>query len=93
MTLQASLNKCGASLVIDGIIGSKTEKAIKKYYGKSHIIKWVQTNLNELGYNCGTPDGISGNKTIAGVRAYQKAKKLTVDGVAGINTIKSICNE
>lgn len=93
MTLQASLNKCGASLVIDGIIGSKTEKAIKKYYKKSHVIKWVQINLNELGYNCGTADGISGSKTKSGVKAYQKAKKLTADGIAGIKTIKSICNE
>lgn len=93
MTLQAALNKCGASLVMDGIIGNKTTKAIKKYYSKSHIIKWVQTNLNELSFNCGTVDGIKGIKTTTAIRNYQKANDLKVDGIAGINTIKSICNK
>ena len=93
MTLQALLNKCGASLIMDGIIGSKTTKAINKYYSKSHVIKWVQTNLNELGFNCGIVDGIKGVETTIAIRNYQKANDLKVDGVAGVNTIKSICNK
>lgn len=43
----------------------------------------LQTALNALGYDCGTADGIFGLKTEMAVRAFQKAKGLTVDGIAG----------
>ena len=43
----------------------------------------LQTALNALGYDCGAADGIFGAKTEAAVRAFQKAKGLTVDGIAG----------
>lgn len=91
--LQSSLNLYNSKLVVDGIIGNKTTKAIKKHYNKKYIIMWVQKNLNNLGYNAGTIDGISGKNTKKAVRKYQSDNKLTVDGVAGVNTIKSICNK
>lgn len=91
-SLQKELNKYKANLVVDGIIGTKTTSAIKKFYNKHYIIKWVQLNLNNLGYNCGTPDGISGTKTTSAIKKFQQDNNLKVDGIAGINTIKSICN-
>ena len=49
-------------------------------------VKVLQFLLNELGYDCGEADGIFGSKTLTAVKAYQKAKSLTVDGICGKNT-------
>ena len=49
-------------------------------------VKVLQFLLNELGYDCGEADGIFGSKTLTAVKAYQKAKGLTVDGICGKNT-------
>ena len=46
----------------------------------------LQFLLNEFGYDCGEADGIFGKKTVAAVKAYQKAKGLTQDGICGKNT-------
>lgn len=91
--LQSSLNLYNSKLIVDGIIGYKTTNAIKKHYNKKYIIMWVQKNLNNLGYNAGTIDGISGKNTKKAVRKYQSDNKLTVDGIAGVSTIKSICKK
>ena len=53
-------------------------------------IKQVQTRLNELGYDCGTPDGSLGPKTKEVVKAFQKDKGLVVDGVIGPQTLKAL---
>lgn len=46
-------------------------------------VKELQTNLNYVGYNCGTPDGVYGSKTESAVKKFQKAHKLNVDGKFG----------
>ena len=53
-------------------------------------VKIMQTKLNKVNYNCGTPDGKFGNNTDTAVRAFQRAKGLTVDGKAGKNTLKAL---
>ena len=53
-------------------------------------VKSLQQKLIELGYLSGKADGIYGNKTASAVKAYQKAKKLTADGVAGQKTLASL---
>ncbi|WP_407311225.1 NlpC/P60 family protein [Desulfosporosinus sp. SB140] len=50
----------------------------------------LQTQLNYLGYNVGTTDGIFGSKTQGGVVAFQKAKSLSVDGVVGPITANAL---
>lgn len=47
--------------------------------------KWVQWHLNRLGYDIGKTgvDGIVGTKTLAAIKAFQKAKKIAVDGIVG----------
>jgi peptidoglycan hydrolase-like protein with peptidoglycan-binding domain/lysophospholipase L1-like esterase len=59
---------------------------------KGDDVKTLQTLLNKLGYNTGTPDGYFGPKTEAGVKLFQKANKLTADGKAGKNTLSLINN-
>lgn len=55
-------------------------------------VKALQNLLNAAGskYNIGTADGIFGAKTDAAVRAYQRDKKLTVDGIAGAATMGTL---
>lgn len=52
----------------------------------------LQTKLNYLGYNCGTPDGIFGTGTYNAVVAFQKGKGLAADGVVGAATLTAINN-
>ena len=46
----------------------------------------MQSRLIELGYLAGPSDGEFGSGTLAAVKAFQKANRLTVDGVAGTKT-------
>jgi hypothetical protein len=43
----------------------------------------VQARCNLLGFDCGVADGIMGGKTREGVKAFQTAQGLDVDGVPG----------
>ena len=53
----------------------------------------LQEKLNILGFECGNPDGIFGSKTRDAVKAYQKSKKMTVDGIVGIKTWNAILED
>lgn len=58
---------------------------------KGEDVRRMQHLLNLLGYNCGDADGSFGAKTEKGVKAFQKAQKITEDGVFGTtsyNTLK-----
>ena len=46
-------------------------------------VKDIQTKLKALGYYTGIVDGVAGKYTIAAIKAFQKAKGLLVDGIAG----------
>ena len=43
-------------------------------------IREMQRLLNRLGHGTGTPDGIMGPNTRAGLRAFQRANGMTADG-------------
>ena len=43
-------------------------------------IKIMQEKLNQLGFNCGTADGIVGTKTIEAVKQYERSKGMTAEG-------------
>ena len=91
-------------LSADGIVGTNTQKAITKALNdkaaansgvlkvgsKGEKVTTLQKNLNTLGYNVGTVDGVFGNKTRDAVIAFQKAKGLKADGMVGTNTQKAI---
>lgn len=46
----------------------------------------LQYMLNAKGYSAGIDDGIFGAKTLAAVKAFQKARGLSVDGIVGKQT-------
>ena len=98
--LQYSLNedmirdKNGNILYEDGLYGALTDSAIKKVclstrtMGKyQSVTAWVQCRVGAV------VDGMYGNGTTSKVKEYQIKKKLTVDGIAGYNTIKAILND
>jgi peptidoglycan hydrolase-like protein with peptidoglycan-binding domain len=118
--IQAALKKIGYyNSTVDGVSGSNTENAIKKFQkankltadgivgsGTSKLllaaanktaksesvssnamsIKDVQTALKKLGYYTGVVDGVTGSRTKAAIQKFQKANKLTADGVVGTTT-------
>lgn len=45
-------------------------------YSDPEIIKNVQSRLNSAGYNCGTPDGITGNGTQSAIKQYRSDNGL-----------------
>lgn len=95
--LQSLLNKVyGFNLAVDGIIGEKTNAALRKValknYCANELVKFIQRRLIMNGRsvgNCGA-DGKYGKDTANAVRKFQEIKGLVVDGIAGINTIKTL---
>ena len=57
-----------------------------KYGSHGEAVRKLQQALIDQGYLKGSADGVFGNKTENAVRAFQKAKKLKVDGLAGKKT-------
>lgn len=53
---------------------------------RSPAIKDAQAKLNALGFDSGKPDGTFGKNTFSAVKAFQKAKGLSADGVIGKKT-------
>lgn len=53
-------------------------------------VKALQETLIRLGYLTGKADGKFGAKTYAALVAFQKANKLTPDGIAGAKTLKKL---
>lgn len=53
-------------------------------------VSQLQTDLKQLGYYYAEITGNFGEKTEAAVKAFQKAKSLTADGIAGTKTLNAI---
>lgn len=63
-----------------------------KYKGKKYIVapgvsaSDVQLALTNAGYNPGAIDGKIGKRTISAIKRFQRAEKLTADGIVGKRT-------
>ena len=79
---------CGESEEKERVDYSFTRNLKKGMRGED--VRALQELLNSLGYNCGAADGVFGRKTLAAVKAAQRACNLTVDGIAGRNTIAAL---
>ena len=53
----------------------------------------LQDSLNKLGYGTGGLDGVFGPATTNAVRAYQRSKGITADGVVGCMTWSNLMNQ
>lgn len=84
-------------LKVDGIWGSKTEKALGNHYVKKnetqYLVTFVEAALYCRGYNpkgCESP-GTFGSGCQNAVIQFQKDNGLEPDGVVGKNTILKLC--
>lgn len=79
----------------DGHYGQITNEAVKKRNlrkgSTGDMVKVLQGLLVCNGYPDAYIDGSYGNGTYNAVKAYQKKKQLTVDGVAGSGTFRTLC--
>ena len=69
----------------------KLTHSLLKQGMRNESVKWVQYELNKLGYTLAC-DGVYGPKTKMAVMAYQKARRLVVDGIVGKKTLQSLQN-
>lgn len=80
-------------LLCGGVIATMpnlTSESIVSDAASTNEIKAVQQKLKELGYYTGKVDGVYGKGSRSAVIAFQKAKKLTPDGVIGPATLRAL---
>jgi len=66
---------------------------VYKIGSKGEEVKKIQERLKALGCYRGPIDGDFGGGTEAAVKAFQKAQKITVDGIVGSETWKALFKE
>lgn len=57
---------------------------------KGNYVCIAQDDLNTLGFRTGGLDGVFGTQTYNAVRSYQASRGLSVDGIIGCNTWRSL---
>ena len=57
---------------------------------KGEDVEELQTRLNALDYDCGKVDGKFGKNTESGVKEFQTAAKIKVDGKFGAESLKAL---
>ena len=65
-------------------------EALSKYGSRGSEVTQIQTKLKRWGYYSRNVDGIYGSQTVAAVKKFQKKNGLTVDGIAGKNTLAAM---
>lgn len=65
-------------------------EALSKYGSRGTEVRTIQEKLKRWGYYTGSVDGIYGSQTVSAVKSFQKKNRLTVDGIAGTQTLKAM---
>lgn len=76
--------------VIYGIFFSNIVEALSKYGSRGNEVTQIQTKLKRWGYYKGNIDGIYGSQTLEAVKYFQRKNGLSVDGIAGKNTLAAM---
>lgn len=69
---------------------NNTVETLSKYGSRGNEVTQIQTKLKRWGYYKGNIDGIYGSQTVNAVKYFQRKNGLTVDGIAGPNTLKAM---
>ena len=73
-------------LYSEGEIPVETVKPVLRKGDRGDNVRELQERLNELGYDCGTADGVFGTKTKDAVVRFQTDRGLDPDGIVGRKT-------
>lgn len=86
----------GAGLPVTGVVDRATWLALAPFIDYSDVylrrgdrgilVALLQTALTNAGFSPGVVDGIYGNRTFNAVTAFQRANRITADGIAGPRT-------
>jgi len=78
------------SMAISGIAYGALGDHLLAKGSKGPEVTDLQHKLTQLGYSIGTADGIFGSKTEAEIQRFQKDRGISVDGLAGTQTINEL---
>ena len=84
------ISLAGVILTINKVQEKNAIEALSKYGSTGDEVKQIQTKLKRWGYYNGNIDGIYGSKTVEAVKYFQRKNGLTVDGIAGNNTLNAM---
>ena len=86
-----ALNLCMISFISYSMGGasypSETVETLSRYGSRGDEVTQIQQKLKEWGYYTGEVDGIYGRATEQAVKDFQRKNNLTVDGIAGTQTL------
>lgn len=88
-TTSTANSVAAAGVSLKNVAKLNTERTLRRTSRSGYVTR-LQKALCALGYYSGSADGSFGEMTEEAVKTYQAAKGLTVDGVAGRATLRSI---
>lgn len=77
----------GSFALSEAVLGEQSTYALSRYGSTGSEVRSIQTKLKSLGYYYGAIDGIYGTQTKNAVTAFQRNCGITVDGIAGPQTL------
>ena len=82
------MRKRSALIIVFAIFSLSLNICLSSAYDS--LIYNAQIKLNEVGYNCGTPDGIWGENTAKSIKKFQKNNDLQITGELDNDTIEKL---
>ena len=68
------------ALILAALLALSMVSALAAEYTDKETVKKVQQALNDMGFDCGTPDGAAGKKTRAAITDYQSVNGMEPTG-------------
>ena len=88
LTVSLAAGACAISYgAYSALFEGESEYALSRYGSTGSEVKSIQAKLKSLGYYKGSVDGIYGTQTKNAVTAFQRNCGITVDGIAGPQTL------
>ena len=78
------------SSIFIALAENNTAQVLSKYGSRGSEVRTIQEKLKRWGYYKGNVDGIYGSQTTQAVKSFQRKNGLTVDGIAGQNTLRAM---
>lgn len=78
------------SFIVFKLNTNQDVETLSKYGSRGSEVRTIQEKLKRWGYYNGAVDGIYGSQTVSAVKKFQQKNGLTVDGIAGKNTLNAM---